>query len=84
MESVLGQMTLEEKLGQMIQPELGQLTAEDVTKFKIGSALNGAGIWPGGDRHASVAAWVETVDAFAARAGAEVLSLPTGQGLIVK
>jgi beta-glucosidase len=63
-ESILGQMTLEEKLGQMIQPELGQLTAEDVTKFKIGSALNGAGIWPGRDRHASVAAWVETVDAF--------------------
>ena len=35
-DSILGQMTLEEKLGQMIQPELGQLTAEDVTTFKSG------------------------------------------------
>ncbi|GGS20692.1 glycoside hydrolase family 3 protein [Actinokineospora fastidiosa] len=61
-------MTLEEKLGQMIQPELAQLTPQDVTDYKIGSALNGAGIWPGGDRHAGVAAWVETVDTFWAAA----------------
>jgi len=67
---LLGLMTLEEKLGQMIQPELAQLTPADVTDFKIGSALNGAGIWPGGDRHATVASWVETVDTFWAAAEA--------------
>ncbi|GGL06001.1 beta-glucosidase [Sphaerisporangium melleum] len=63
-EGILAQMTLEEKLGQMIQPELAELTAEDARTYKIGSALNGAGIWPGGDRHAGVKSWVETVDAY--------------------
>ncbi|GGT03494.1 beta-glucosidase [Streptomyces griseoviridis] len=61
---ILGQLTLEEKVGQMIQPELAELTPEDVREYRIGSALNGAGIWPGGKRHASVADWVDTVDGF--------------------
>ncbi len=61
---ILGQLTLEEKVGQMIQPELAELTCEDVREYAIGSALNGAGIWPGGKRHASVADWVDTVDRF--------------------
>jgi beta-glucosidase len=62
--ALVTRMTLAEKVGQLIQPELAQLTPEDVTEYKIGSALNGAGIWPGGDRHAGVAAWVGTVDTF--------------------
>ncbi|WP_416970344.1 glycoside hydrolase family 3 N-terminal domain-containing protein [Streptomyces sp. 4F14] len=61
---ILAQLTLEEKVGQMIQPELAELTPEDVRDFHIGSALNGAGIWPGGKRHASVQDWVDTVDRF--------------------
>ncbi len=61
---LLGQMTLQEKVGQMIQPELAELTPEDVRDFHIGSALNGAGIWPGGERHATVQDWVDTVDRF--------------------
>ncbi|MFC9928721.1 glycoside hydrolase family 3 N-terminal domain-containing protein [Streptomyces sp. NPDC127190] len=63
-EEILSQLTLEEKVGQMIQPELAELTAEDVRDFHIGSALNGAGIWPGGNRKASQADWIKTVDAF--------------------
>lgn len=61
---ILGQLTLEEKVGQMIQPELAELTPEDVREYGIGSALNGAGIWPGGKRHASVQDWVDAVDGF--------------------
>jgi beta-glucosidase len=61
---LVAQLTLEEKVGQMIQPELAQLTPEDVTAYKIGSALNGAGIWPQGKRWATVADWVDTVDTF--------------------
>lgn len=61
---ILAQLTLEEKVGQLVQPELAQLTAEDVREFKIGSALNGAGIWPDGKRHAAVQDWVDMVDHF--------------------
>jgi beta-glucosidase len=61
---LVAQMTLEEKLGQMIQPELAELTPDDVRTFKIGSALNGAGIWPGGERHTGVETWRKTIDTF--------------------
>jgi beta-glucosidase len=63
-ERILALMTLEEKVAQMIQPEMFELTPEDAGKFKFGSALNGAGIWPGGQRHAKVADWVNTVNAY--------------------
>ncbi|MEU8350061.1 glycoside hydrolase family 3 N-terminal domain-containing protein [Streptomyces sp. NPDC048845] len=62
--AVLAQLTLEEKIGQMLQPELAELTPEDVTAYKLGSALNGAGIWPGGARHADPSDWVKTTDAY--------------------
>jgi beta-glucosidase len=65
---LVARLTLEEKVGQMIQPELAELTPDDVYEYKIGSALNGAGIWPGGNRRASVADWIETVDTFWAAA----------------
>ncbi|MER7836882.1 glycoside hydrolase family 3 N-terminal domain-containing protein [Streptomyces sp. NPDC096040] len=63
-EEILAQLTLEEKIGQMIQPELAELTAQDVRDYHIGSALNGAGIWPEGNRQAGQADWIKTVDAF--------------------
>ncbi|GAA5022396.1 hypothetical protein GCM10025734_78570 [Kitasatospora paranensis] len=63
-EEILRRMTPEEKVGQMIQPELAELTPEDVREYRIGSALNGAGIWPGGDRRATPGDWVKTVDRF--------------------
>ncbi|MET9480860.1 glycoside hydrolase family 3 N-terminal domain-containing protein [Streptomyces sp. NPDC006638] len=61
---ILAHMTVEEKIGQMIQPDLVELTAEDVRTYRIGSALNGAGRWPGGDRRAGAGAWAETVGGF--------------------
>jgi beta-glucosidase len=61
---ILAQMTVEEKLGQMIQPDLAELTAEDVRAYRLGSALNGAGRWPGGDRRASAIEWATVLDGF--------------------
>ncbi|WP_405010136.1 glycoside hydrolase family 3 N-terminal domain-containing protein [Kitasatospora sp. NBC_01539] len=61
---ILAQMTTEEKLGQMIQPDLVELTADDVRTYRIGSALNGAGRWPGGNRRSGAREWAETVGAF--------------------
>lgn len=61
---ILAQMTVEEKVGQMIQPDLDELTAQDVRDYRIGSALNGAGRWPEGDRRADAGAWAKTVGGF--------------------
>ncbi|MCP8898154.1 glycoside hydrolase family 3 protein [Gilvimarinus xylanilyticus] len=61
---ILSQMTLEEKVGQMIQPEIRHLTAEDVREYHIGSLLNGGGSYPNADKYASVEDWLEIADAF--------------------
>jgi len=62
--SIVGQMTLAQKVGQMTQPEIKQITPEQVRTYYIGSVLNGGGSWPGMDKHASVADWVRLADAY--------------------
>jgi len=62
--TIVGQMTLAQKVGQMTQPEIKQITPEQVRTYYIGSVLNGGGSWPGMDKHASVADWVKLADAY--------------------
>jgi len=62
--SILAQMTLAQKVGQMTQAEIKQITPEQVRTYYIGSVLNGGGSWPGMDKHASVADWVTLADAY--------------------
>lgn len=45
-EALLAQMTLKEKIGQMLQPEQAYVTAEEVTEYGIGSVLSGGGSAP--------------------------------------
>lgn len=45
-EALLAQMTLEEKIGQMLQPEQAYVTAKEVTEYGIGSVLSGGGSAP--------------------------------------
>lgn len=45
-EALLAQMTLEEKIGQMLQPEQAYITAEEVTEYGVGSVLSGGGSAP--------------------------------------
>jgi beta-glucosidase len=61
---IVRQMTLEEKVGQMIQPEVRQITPEEVKKYKIGSILNGGGAWPNDNKYASAAEWASKADEF--------------------
>lgn len=45
-EALLEQMTLDEKLAQMVQPEQAGITAEDVKTYGFGSVLSGGGSAP--------------------------------------
>jgi beta-glucosidase len=63
-EALLGQMTLEQKVGQMVQPDIRTVTPEDVRTYRIGSILNGGGAFPGDNKHASVRDWVTLADQF--------------------
>ena len=61
---LLGQLTLEQKVGQLIQPELRQVTPADVTEYSLGSILNGGGSFPGENKHAKVEEWIALADGF--------------------
>lgn len=60
----LQRMTLAEKIGQMVQPEISMITPAQVKEFHIGSVLNGGGSWPGGDKFATVHDWLALADAY--------------------
>ncbi len=62
--ALLARMTLEQKVGQMVQPDIRSVTPDDVRKHRLGSVLNGGGAFPGENKHASVADWVALADRF--------------------
>ena len=68
---MLSQLTLEEKVGQMTQPEITSITPAEVRQYHIGSVLNGGGSWPGANKHAAQADWLALADAYweASKAG---------------
>ncbi len=63
-QALLSRMTLEEKVGQVIQGDIGSLTPEDVRTYHLGSVLNGGNSAPGGDDFAPAPKWLELADAF--------------------
>ena len=54
----LKSMTLEQKVAQMIQPEIRDITVEDMRKYGFGSYLNGGGSFPDANKHATPADWI--------------------------
>ena len=62
--SIVASMTLEQKVGQMTQPDIRSVTPDDVRRYYIGSVLNGGGAWPNMNKHASVGDWLKLSDDF--------------------
>ncbi len=63
-ETLLASMTLEQKVGQMIQGEIKWVTPDDVRRYGLGSVLNGGGSFPYGKKLATVDEWLALADAF--------------------
>jgi beta-glucosidase len=61
---LLSRMTLEEKIGQMLQPDMKAVTPQDVTRYHLGSVLNGGSSGPGGegDLRAPPQQWLAKAD----------------------
>lgn len=57
MEALLDSLTLEQKVAQMIQAEIGYISLADIRRYGIGSVLNGGGSYPNGNRAASADEW---------------------------
>ncbi len=60
-DALLSRMTLDQKLGQMIQAERASTTPDDVREHHLGSVLSGGGSVPGTNRPAD---WVAMHDAY--------------------
>ena len=63
-QEIVSKMTLAQKVGQMTQPEIKTATPADVTKYYLGSVLNGGGSWPNGNKAASAKEWLALAQAY--------------------
>jgi beta-glucosidase len=63
-ESILARMSVEEKVGQIIQPDISSVTPEEVRRYKLGSILAGGNSAPGGKETAPASEWLKLADAF--------------------
>ena len=67
---LLSRMTLEEKVGQIIQADIASITPADLAQYPIGSILAGGNSSPDGDERAPLQDWVALSRAFRAAADA--------------
>ncbi|NYZ61174.1 glycoside hydrolase family 3 protein [Luteimonas deserti] len=63
-DELLATMSVEEKVGQIVQGDIADVTPEDVRKYRLGSILAGGNSDPGGRYDASPAEWLALSDAF--------------------
>lgn len=61
---LLSAMSLEQKVGQVIQADIASVTADDVYRYHLGSVLNGGNSDPGGRYNAPANDWLTAADAF--------------------
>ncbi|MEO6799850.1 MAG: glycoside hydrolase family 3 protein, partial [Rhodanobacter sp.] len=61
---IVASMTLAQKVGQMTQAEIKSITPAQVTKYYIGSVLNGGGSWPAMNKHAGIRDWLTLADRY--------------------
>lgn len=78
-EDLLKRMTLSEKIGQMMQLERKNLTAEIVKQYGVGSLLSGGGSWP--RPNASAKDWIVMVNEFQRGAVSTRLGIPMFYGI---
>jgi len=63
-DDLLAQMSIAQKVGQMVQAEIKSISPDDAAKYHIGSILNGGGSWPTGKADGPLAAWLSMANLF--------------------
>ncbi len=62
--ALLARMTLDQKVGQLIQADISAITPADLQRYPLGSILAGGNSGPYGNRRADAATWLRLVDSF--------------------
>ena len=63
-ESLLARMSLERKVAQIIQPDIGAITPADMRQYRFGTILNGGNSGPYGNDKAPAADWLKLADEY--------------------
>ena len=63
-DEILPRLTLEQKVGQVIQADSNSITPEEVKQYRLGSILSGGNSAPGEEPYARAADWLEAADAY--------------------
>ena len=61
---IIAKMTLEQKVGQVIQADSNAVTPEEVKKYRLGSVLSGGNSAPGDLPYAEAKDWLAAADAY--------------------
>lgn len=61
-QQMVASMSLQQKVAQMIQADIGSVTEADIREFRIGSVLNGGGQTPNNNAAATPREWVQFAD----------------------
>ncbi len=77
-QSLLAKMSVEQKVGQIIQADIGSVTPDDVRNYHLGSVLNGGNSGPGANDLAPASEWLALADAFYAAS----MQVPRGRPAI--
>jgi beta-glucosidase len=62
--AILARMPIEEKVAQIVQPDISSVTPDDVRRYKFGSILAGGNSAPAGNEKAPPANWLKLADDF--------------------
>ncbi len=63
-QQLLSAMTIEQKVAQLIQPDIRWMTVEDMRQYGFGSYLNGGGAYPNDNKNSTAADWVALAQAY--------------------
>lgn len=63
-DAMLRRMSVEDKVGQLIQVDIASISPKDLETYKLGSILNGGNSAPNNDEFAPAAEWLKLFDAF--------------------
>lgn len=63
-DALMARMTIDDKVGQLLQVDIASIAPKDLETYKLGSVLNGGNSAPNNDERAPAAEWLKLADAF--------------------
>ena len=63
-DEIMEKMTLEQKVGQVVQADSNSITPQEVKEYRLGSILSGGNSAPGDEPYADADSWMEAADEY--------------------